>query len=73
MEKNQNSSSELNDNPQNNGANKIEQEKTSLSTKESSTINTINFSQKIDSSLRIKNNNNTLFSNSESLYPLLFT
>jgi len=73
MEKNQKSSSELNGNPQNSESNKIEQEKTSSNDKESNTINPKNLSQKNDSLFRPKNTNNNLFSNSESLYPLLFT
>ena len=55
-----------------NESKKIDEEKTSSNTKESQSNNIINFSQRNDTSYRINNNNN-IFPNSESLYPLLFT
>ena len=73
MEKNPKSPSELNNNSQNIESNKTDQEKTSPISKETNSINSINFSQKNDSLFRSKRNNNYLYSNSESLYPLLFT
>ena len=73
MEKNPKSASELNNNSQNIESNKTDQEKTSPISKETNSINSINFSQKNDSLFRSKCNNNNLYSNSESLYPLLFT
>ena len=73
MEKNPKSASVLNNNSQNIESNKTDQEKTSPISKETNSINSINFSQKNDSLFRSKRNNNNLYSNSESLYPLLFT
>jgi hypothetical protein len=73
MEKNPKSPSELNNNSQNIESDKTDQEKTSPISKETNSINSINFSQKNDSLFRSKRNNNNLYSNSESLYPLLFT
>ena len=73
MEKNTKSASELNNNSQNIESDKTDQEKTSPISKETNSINSINFSQKNDSLFRSKRNTNNLYSNSESLYPLLFT
>jgi hypothetical protein len=73
MEKNPKSPSELNNNSQNIESNKTDQEKTSPISKETNSINSINFSQKNDSLFRSKRNNNNLYANSDSLYPLLFT
>ena len=73
MEKNQKSLIELNNNQKNGELNKLEEEKKLQNNKESSNINSINFFQKNDSSYRAKNQNNNLFPNSQSLYPLLFT
>ena len=73
MEKNQKSQVELNNNQKNGESNKLEEEKKLQNNKESSNINSINFFQKNDSSYRAKNQNNNLFPNSQSLYPLLFT
>ena len=73
MEKNQKSLIELNNNKKNGESNKLEEEKKLQNNKESSNINSINFFQKNDSSYRAKNQNNNLFPNSQSLYPLLFT
>ena len=73
MEKNQKSLIELNNNQKNGESNKLEEEKKLQNNKESSNINSINFFQKNDSSYRAKNQNNNLFPNSQSLYPLLFT
>ena len=73
MEKNQKSQMELNNNQKNGESNKLEEEKKLQNNKESSNINSINFFQKNDSSYRAKNQNNNLFPNSQSLYPLLFT
>ena len=73
MEKIPKSPSESNNNQKNEDSTKTEQEKTISNTKETSTINSINISQKNDNFFRTKNTNNNLFQNSESLYPLLFT
>ena len=73
MEKNQKSQVELNNNQKKGESNKLEEEKKLQNNKESSNINSINFFQKNDSSYRAKNQNNNLFPNSQSLYPLLFT
>ena len=73
MEKNQKSQVELNNNQKNGESNKLEEQKKLQNNKESSNINSINFFQKNDSSYRAKNQNNNLFPNSQSLYPLLFT
>ena len=74
MEKIPKSPSESNNNQKKEEPTKTEQEKTISNTKETSTINSINISQKNDNFFRTKNtNNNNLFQNSESLYPLLFT
>jgi len=73
MEKNPKTSSEINNSSQNDESNKTDQEKTSPISKESNSINTINFSQKNDFLFRSKRNNNNLYANSDSLYPLLFT
>ena len=74
MEKIPKSPSETNNNQKKEEPTKTEQEKTISNTKETSTINSINISQKNDNFFRTKNtNNNNLFQNSESLYPLLFT
>ena len=73
MEKNQKSLIELNNNQKNGESNKLEEQKKLQNNKESSNINSINFFQKNDSSYRAKNQNNNLFPNSQSLYPLLFT
>ena len=73
MEKNEKSLIELNNNQKNGESNKLEEEKKLQNNKESSNINSINFFQKNDSSYRAKNQNNNLFPNSQSLYPLLFT
>ena len=70
MEKIPKSPMELNINFQINESKKIEEEKTSSNTKESQSNNIINISQRNDSSYRIDNNN---VSNTDSLYPLLFT
>ena len=72
MEKIPKSPMETNMNNQINESKKIDEEKTSSNTKESQSNNIINFSQRNDTSYRINNNNN-IFPNSESLYPLLFT
>ena len=72
MEKIPKSSSELSKNSQINESNKIKEEKTSSNTKESQSINTINISQRNDTSSRLNNTNNSII-NTESLYPLLFT
>ena len=72
MEKIPKSSSELSKNSQINESNKIKEEKTSSNTKESQSINTINISQRNDTSSRLNNSNNIII-NTESLYPLLFT
>jgi hypothetical protein len=72
MEKIPKSSSELSKNSQINESNKIKEEKTSSNTKESQSINTINISQRNDTSSRLNNTNNIII-NTESLYPLLFT
>ena len=72
MEKIPKSSSELSKNSQINESNKIKEEKTSSNTKESQSINTINISQRNDTSSRLNNTNNIVI-NTESLYPLLFT
>ena len=73
MEKNQKSHTELNNTQKKEESNKLEEQKKSSTNKESSNINSINFFQKNDSSYRAKNQNNNLFPNSQSLYPLLFT
>ena len=73
MEKNEKSLIELNNNQKNGESNKLEEQKKLQNNKESSNINSINFFQKNDSSYRAKNQNNNLFPNSQSLYPLLFT
>ena len=73
MEKIPKSPSESNNNQKKEEPTKTEQEKTISNTKETSTINSINISQKNDNFFRTKNTNNNLFQNSESLYPLLFT
>ena len=73
MEKIPKSPSESNSNQKKEEPTKTEQEKTISNTKETSTINSINISQKNDNFFRTKNTNNNLFQNSESLYPLLFT
>ena len=70
MEKIPKSPIESNINFQINESKKIEEEKTSSNTKESQSNNIINISQRNDSSYRIDNNN---VSNTDSLYPLLFT
>ena len=70
MEKIPKSPMESNINFQINELKKIEEEKTSSNTKESQSNNIINISQRNDSSYRIDNNN---VSNTDSLYPLLFT
>jgi len=70
MEKIPKSPIESNINFQINESKKIEEEKTSSNTKESQSNNIININQRNDSSFRIDNNN---VSNTESLYPLLFT
>jgi hypothetical protein len=70
MEKIPKSPMESNINFQINESKKIEEEKTSSNTKESQSNNIINISQRNDSSYRIDNNN---VSNTDSLYPLLFT
>ena len=72
MEKIPKSPMETNMNNQINESKKIDEEKTSLNTKESQSNNIINISQRNDTSYRINNNNNN-FPNTESLYPLLFT
>ena len=72
MEKIPKSPMETNVNNQINESKKIDEEKTSLNTKESQSNNIINISQRNDTSYRINNNNNN-FPNTESLYPLLFT
>ena len=72
MEKIPKSSSELSKNYQINESNKIKEEKTSSNTEESQSINTINISQRNDTSSRLNNTNNSII-NTESLYPLLFT
>ena len=73
MEKNQKSQIELNNNQKNGESNKLEEETKLRNNKECSNINSINFFQKNDSSYRAKNQNNNLFPNNQSLYPLLFT
>ena len=73
MEKNQKSPSELNNNAKSEESNKSEQEKILSNTKETNTINTINFPQKNNSFFRSSNTNNNLIPNTQSLYPLLFT
>ena len=73
MEKIQKSPSELNNNAKSEESNKSEQEKILSNTKETNTINTINFSQKNNSFFRSSNTNNNLIPNTQSLYPLLFT
>ena len=72
MEKIPKSPIESNPNCQINESIKTDEEKTSSNTKESQSNNIINFSQRNDTSYRINNNNN-IFPNSESLYPLLCT
>ena len=62
---------ESNINFQINESKKTEEEKTSSNTKESQSNNIINIGQRNDTSYRIDNNNNV--SNTDSLYPLLFT
>ena len=74
MEKNQKSQTELNNTQKKEESNKLEEQKKSSTNKESSNINSINFFQKNDPLYRGKNfNNNNLFPNTQSLYPLLFT
>ena len=73
MEKNQKSHTELNNTQKKEESNKLEEQKKSSTNKESSNINSINFFQKNDTLYRGKNNNNNLFPNNQSLYPLLFT
>ena len=73
MEKIQKSPSELNNNAKSEESNKSEQEKILSNTKETNSINTINFSQKNNSFFRPSNTNNNLIPNTQSLYPLLFT
>ena len=70
MEKIPKSPIESNPNCQINESIKTDEEKTSSNTKESQSNNIINISQRNDSSYRIDNNN---VSNTDSLYPLLFT
>ena len=62
-----NYSSQIND------TNKIEEEKISQKSKESQIKNIINISSKNDNLYKINNTNNNIYSNTESLYPLLFT
>ena len=71
MEKIPKSPMESNINFQINESKKTEEEKTSSNTKESQSNNIINIGQRNDTSYRIDNNNNV--SNTDSLYPLLFT
>ena len=70
MEKIPKSPMESNINFQINESKKTEEEKTSSNTKESQSTNIINIGQRNDTSYRLDNNN---VSNTDSLYPLLFT
>ena len=70
MEKIPKSPKESNINFQINESKKTEEEKTSSNTKESQSTNIINIGQRNDTSYRLDNNN---VSNTDSLYPLLFT
>ena len=70
MEKIPKSPMESNINFQINESKKTEEEKTSSNTKESQSTNIINIGQRNDTSYRLENNN---VSNTDSLYPLLFT
>ena len=64
---------ESNYSSQTNDTNKIEEEKISQKSKESQIKNIINISSKNDNLYKINNTNNNIYSNTESLYPLLFT